>query len=94
MKSDAAVTPLGEELHTDGNRSDDPHSETTASGKKSCLFRVTENITVAPRCRHITIGKRKVENYKNEFTTIAELLQIELLKTMESRLNYKYSYPE
>jgi len=94
VKPDAALSPLGEEPHTDGNPSDDPHSETTASGKKSCLIRVTENITVAPRCRHITIGKIEVENYKKEFTTIAELLQIELLKTMESRLNYKYSYPE
>ena len=50
VKPDAALSPLGEEPHTDGNPSDDPHSETTASGKKSCLIRVTENITVAPRC--------------------------------------------
>ena len=50
-----------DELHTVGHPSDDPCSEVTASESKSWLVGVTENITVAPRCRHIAIGKLEVE---------------------------------
>ena len=45
-----------EEPHTDGHPSDDPRS-----GSKSWLVRFTENITVAPRCQQVAIGKLEVE---------------------------------
>ena len=64
MEGDARRSPQPtrrEELHTDGHTSDDPRSEVTVSESESWLVKITENITGAPRCRHIVIGKTEVE---------------------------------
>jgi len=57
-----STRPTGqEELHLHEKPSEDPHFEMTMDCSRSGLVQTTENITVAPRCRQIAMGRPEIE---------------------------------